>query len=455
MDIEQKFLSFEVNYDLFNLEIQNIHIWDFVRYNILEKIKSEKRYNTAKNKPAKVNFWPHFYQFRAILSNISLYTIPQQNTDILILNHGRRIKDDNSVFADIYTDLIDAELRFRERDTLSLEFPVKYLHHSPHKTENLIYLDILDALSGLSRFNFFINLSKAEKENIHELESVLNEGFQTNIDLVQIFTNAVRKYRTIKSRIRQSLEKTNPKCLLEKKIFIQEANKKNITTIELQHGAVGLKHIAYVYPQNYNITSFANILLTWGTFWQENIRVPRNAKFMTGGFPFLEHKLKKQRRREDLMYSNVLVISQWTIGVDLLEYITHLARINPEIKFHFKLHPLEYENKNMYLTKVVDLNIHVYTSDINSYDFYEFCGIQMGVHSTLLFEGLAFNAITYVVPLPGHQEIISLGCDKFIFLENLEPFIMNISNDRHMEDSSDIWAHNALQKTVQIIEDHI
>ncbi|MFK8060275.1 MAG: hypothetical protein AB8B78_09315 [Polaribacter sp.] len=458
--IEKKFLDFEKSNSLFEFEIQGIKIWDFIRYKTLEDIKKKKArtiYSNSRSKK-KYMFSLLFKQFIKILLNFNKYTI-KSKSDFLFLNHPRRIHF-NDFYEDIYTDDIIDKLNEDNYKTLTIEMPINFSHLKPSKTKKIKYLDILDLGSGFSNYLFWYNLSKEEKESIKFYKKEIKRIFLVDIDLIKAFTNSLRKYKFLYPRVNKIIKKVNPRCLvsvdaysIEKKMFIRSASQSNIPTIELQHGAIGFDHIAYYYNKDLTTDTFPKYLFVWGESWQKCIKLPVNAKSIITGFPYMQKKQKIKRDKTYDSENNILVISQWTIGLELISFINKLALIQKTYNFHYKLHPLEFEEKEHYKSLVETTNIKIYSDEKDTYDFFDFCSIQIGVHSTLLFEGAAFNLKTFVVPLSGYRSIMAVPDSGFILLKTIYHFD-KIKYESTINNSlvNPLWKDNALENTIKEIK---
>lgn len=159
---------------------------------------------------------------------------------------------------------------------------------------------------------------------------------------------------------------------------------------EIQHGLTALTDRAYNFPdvclqQSHPAQHYLpDIFLTFGDFWAENVRIP--ARKVPIGFPLLAESVA---RLADVQANSqhVLVISQWTISERLVEVVAQAARMLPNYRFLYKLHPRE---AHLPFDALRDLpNVELVTSG-NVHDWIARCGIVVGYNSTVVAETLAF-----------------------------------------------------------------
>ena len=169
--------------------------------------------------------------------------------------------------------------------------------------------------------------------------------------------------------------------------LVQAANEMGIKTIEIQHGTMGRRHIAYNYSPGEYIF-FPKYLLVWGAFWRDTTRLPIPSEncFVTG-FPFLEKNIGGVQHEKQY---DVLFISQITIGEQMLGYAKALAESHPEWSMVYKLHPSEVSKVQEWQEYFRGTGIKLeYKSDL--YTELRKAKVVVGVYSTSLFEALAFG----------------------------------------------------------------
>ncbi|MBZ0281664.1 MAG: hypothetical protein K8L97_13075 [Anaerolineae bacterium] len=163
------------------------------------------------------------------------------------------------------------------------------------------------------------------------------------------------------------------------------------SVVELQHGMVALTDRAHNFPalcfqsEHPARAYLPDIFLTFGDFWAENVRIP--AQKVPIGFPLLAESVA---RLADIQANpqDILVISQWTISKQLVEVVAQAARMLPDYRFMYKLHPREAHLPFDALRGLP--NVELVTSG-NVHDWIARCGIVVGYNSTVVAETLAFT----------------------------------------------------------------
>jgi hypothetical protein len=106
----------------------------------------------------------------------------------------------------------------------------------------------------------------------------------------------------------------------------------------------------------------------------------------------------------------LLVLSQSSIGVRLAELVAQCAPALAArgFKVVYRLHPNEVHGWERRMPQLRHSSIEVCTGNTPLYTALERAHVQLGVYSTALFEGLAFNVKTLVARLPGSEGMARL-----------------------------------------------
>lgn len=450
-----KFISFEEQENLFDLRINDILIWDYVRFDIYKAIRKQKSNQTYTIKSQEDKSFKTVFvilkQILFVLTHIQAFRINKKK-EILVLGHSRRIKT-GKYFKDIYTDDV-VEVLGEKNTILTLEHPINQSHKRPVEIDNIKYLDRI--ILGYGFFNFFnsVKVSIHEIEQMNILQLRIKEEFGSDINIERIIKTAVNKYRSSYPRIEKIINTVSPKVLIAvnaynfyNKIFLEIANSKQISTIELQHGAFGSEHIVYNYPKAINPISFPKYFFAWGNYWHKNAALPEQITVVNTGFPYINCKqlgISKALKQQE---NNILVLSQWTIGFELMNYINDFAKHAPQYSFIVKLHPLEFDALDKFKAIANYDNITFVTSEKTVYELFAECKTQIGVYSTALVEGLAFNLRTLIIPLEAYKtysDLISSG--NMHLVKNYNDFQKIIKTNNEKIDIKNIWEENALER---------
>jgi hypothetical protein len=222
---------------------------------------------------------------------------------------------------------------------------------------------------------------------------------------------------------RRFLERVNPEVVVlivgySKETLIEVCKEKNITVVELQHGIIYSGHFGYSYSGDRTKDMFPDYLLTWGEFWSKDVEFPIPDDYVIPvGYPYLEKSRKEYNnavRREQILF-----ISQGTIGEQLSKFALEVEQ-HPNIDYNviYKLHPGEYDRWRKEYPWLINTNIRVIdNSGPSLYNLFDESRAQVGVGSSAIYEGLAFELETYVYDCPGSealQPLIDDGSAKLI-----------------------------------------
>ena len=439
------FIEFEYNFNLHRRKIQGVYIWDYIRkevYNqINDELLEERTIKSEKENPLR----SIFTQIKETLYRVwhSYKYQVTQNCDILFLGHPRR-KKVGKYYWDIYCDAIinkiDDQCSYNYFET-----PFRGQHFHPSLTDNILYLDYLNiALKLLPYFKTKV-IDHNEFKKIKYIEHLLFKNFNKNVDLKVIIRKYLNRYEFVQRSIRKLLDITNPRALIVvdsynfiRKLFVEKANERNIPTIELQHGTVGKYHMGYNYYPGTEINSFPKYFFAWGKYWIMNTTFPVGTKVKVTGFPYFEKKLRESNNSKvQKSEKNILVISQWTVGFQIFNFINNLAEHISDYNIFYKLHPAEYSEKYNYKNRTISNNISIITDEYDLYDLFKTCKFQIGVYSTALIEGFEFGLKTFILPLPGHEIYSDLLNKEFIVVNEKNTFIDNLSDTRLKNQYSD------------------
>jgi hypothetical protein len=173
--------------------------------------------------------------------------------------------------------------------------------------------------------------------------------------------------------------------------------------VELQHGVINKYHLGYSFPGASRIKrTFPDYLFVFGEFWKHVAEYPiEKERIFSVGYPYLESELKKYPTVKK--QNQVLFISQGTIGKEMSKFASELSeRENFPFSIAYKLHPGEYSRWRKEYPWLLKAKLRVIDDDqIPLYGLFAESNIQIGVHSTAIFEGLNYGLRTFLLDLPG------------------------------------------------------
>ena len=401
VNLFEKFIELEDKYNFFEIKINNIKIWQYIRFSccakILEELTGVRTTNKENRKKiicqSKKDINEYFKRNEFLLRKKTL----------LIINHPRRVKDGK-----IYKCFVtDAFLKSIKSSYYVFEDSYEGKHYQPVPTKNIKYRNINNLQNWIS-YN-----DKNDREKIKtvvkkiikcfEKELLIQFGVKLNKYIFELIDNTLRMifYGRLYAKI--ILRLIRPKAVLiavhynvYNQALIEVAKEMKIPTIELQHGRIGESHAAYNFINIRNIETFPDYVFVYGNYEKEIPRYPiTKEQIFAIGYPELEQKaeyykkIKKENKRKVVTF-----ISSPTDGNIISKYAIEFAKRTKEkdFKIIYKLHPSEYNTwKEQYLN-LTEYKISIVNS--NLHDIYYYLGHSdyvIGISSTVLFEAMMFN----------------------------------------------------------------
>ena len=408
-EVVESFLELELKYDLLDLKPNGIPVWERIRWRALREVL--KGVNIINQPHEYINTsWKSYHKAgKGLLKNIiSKNPYMPTKCDIAFFGHPRRKLLDDGYWWDLYCDPIQNNIDY---STIHFEGPRGLQHKKPPKTDRIKYLDVLKYTAALKRKAGItdIKLDDRIKDTVEKAENNIKDKYSIKVHFNELIENELNKHFSEKSLYDKLLSIVSPEILVTvpgygAETLLESASDSDITTIELQHGVITSSHLGYSYKGARDKKVFPDYLFIWGDFWSEGVEFPiSDEKVIPIGYPFLSQQINK--------YSNVatkdaiLFISQSTIGEELSKFALEVDK-NDRVDSNiiYKLHPGEYNRWRQEYPWLVDSNIEVVdSSDPPLYKLFALAHTQVGVGSTALFEGLAFNLNTYIYDLPGRE----------------------------------------------------
>lgn len=398
--IIDKFLKFEENKNLFNLNICGIKFWHIIRFRIYSEI-IRKINKTQINHPKKKTSYLILLDLKNLLTSIYKSPFFLRNKRTIIFNHPRKVINENGFYECKYTEYLT------NHDAYVFEAPFQDRHLRPTKTKNLYYLDTILYLGRIgSMLGLLRQLKNKDDNTLHDLKKSILEEF--NIEILNLHSLALKltfKHLTISYLARLILKRIKPMQIITTVAysdinmpFIEQAKKLGIKTIEVQHGIMGKEHVAYNFLRKQNLNWYPDEIWVWNEFWATNSRFPiSNEKIKIKGFPFLE-KFISVKDKQNTQKKQILIISQGPFSNKLMDLTLKLnSKIDNSIfTVAFKPHPSEVEaDKNKFI-KLSNNGIKI-ISETNIYKTFDESYAQVGVNSTALFEGIEFGLKTFIL----------------------------------------------------------
>jgi hypothetical protein len=395
--ILEDFLRFEEKYSAFELRIEGIPIWERVRKQVYSKITSNSGDSTERKdgldriKAAKgISLWiKNFVHKNPYFSG---------KHDYLFWGHQRRKLQDDGQWWDIYFDPIYEEI---DLDHVHLEVAHWTDHLTPAKTRNLRYID-MPVYTGTIARELFASRYSIDPESVstlRSLEGALKRKFDTPIELLTMVREKLVQRKVRKPLYRLLLNRIQPKIVVltvsyHRETFIEVCKDMNIPVVELQHGIIRPHHLGYSYPNNRSKHTFPDYLLVFGDYWKNTVEFPIPPEnIYSVGYPYLD--MMNEQYSSCKSTDQVIFISQPHIADQLTQFAVKFEEIS-DFSSVYKLHPHEYENWEKRFPHLKRSPIQVVTHEPRLYRLLSESTVQVGVNSTVLYEGLKFNLETFI-----------------------------------------------------------
>lgn len=389
------FCRLEKEMNMFELQVDSVYYWQLVRVYLMKYITKHEQ--TAINLSLKTPYLKRLamnivnaIRQKRLLSNM-------KETDILIARphvaypREKGIKEREFDFADIAKiyrtlDIYALGEYSKYNKNLFFDFSIPELSVIAWKIKR----KVLGAKKTDSEDEKRIRLFLSKISRIYDCEipyCIVEKQIQHE---VQTF-NRYKKY------MKKILLRTKPKLILLSTYYDDHmyplacaAGDLGITTVEIQHGLIN-SHEAYWYEDVSSLGKYLpDYLFTYGTWWNENIKMPDCTKAVAVGYPFLEAQINFEKKTEQFMLA---VFSSPATGVVLSKFVVENIKtlLLNNVKVIYKLHPVEYmvwRREYPWLAECKE--IQIIDDETNVYEILNHADMAIAVNSTVLYEAVSY-----------------------------------------------------------------
>lgn len=437
------FLRFEAEENLFEETIDGVHFWERIRSNIEARIRHETGIHVndseiGSESVEEVSMSEDLSNKYRIVQN-ALFDAPiwESNVDVLFWGSGRREKQPNGNWWDIYFDPIIENI---DAQSLYLEIPGSVPGHRtnpPVQTEQVRRLEFVRLFSWLLRQVRSGELSPEARKCTQEIEFEIERRFDTSVDVTGIVQEELAQRTARYPVYRLLLKRVDPTLVVLppfRETFVEVCREFNIPVVKYQTVLPSRYATNIHYPGSRTKRTFADYFLSWGEFWSERIEYPidRN-QIYTVGYPHIE---RSRQRYSDVEESEQIVfLSQPTIGEQLSRTATELSERAIDAEIVYKVHPRESEVWRKAYPWLVDSEVQVAGHGMKPlYEIFAESTVQVGGYSTALFEGMYFGLETHIVDVPGTCHIEDLIERGHVTLNSdVDELYGNIAGDADIE----------------------
>jgi hypothetical protein len=464
-DTFEAIFQMEEEMDLFNQKIDEVYFWELIRFNIVRIIVQNLGYQGQAHTQLDFNA---NYLIRKISNSIK--NIFQKNpflsssVDYLFVGHPRRKLMEDGLWWDIYCDPIIENLKNKRRCAL-LEYPHLNNHSIPSKTTNIYYLDFVIFIGGVWKTfrSNHINFKIKDKLKITAIEDQIKAKLGIVIRLEKLIFDSIKTQKIMVAIYTHLLKSLKPKIVIflvsygyGNEIFINACKNFGVPTVELQHGMLSRYHAGYSFPnKKAGKKSFPDYFFTFGDYWNKKVKYPISDKNVYSvGYPLFEIEFFKYKN--NVKRNQILFISQGTIGKQLSKFAVELSKMEDfPLKIVYKLHSGEVARWKKEYPWLKNSEVRVVDDTKSLYELLAQSKILIGVYSTAIYEGLGMGLKTFLVNLPGAENMDDLVESKAVIkVDSVKNFIKkyNSTYENRIILSSYFFKPNAIANIEDVLK---
>lgn len=410
--VQELFTSLENDKDFFSVRVKNIPIWEVMRYQVYVKIMNIIGLYEPSYTIKKESFRNRFTRLiKATFKALKHNPFYSKQKDIFFLGLARRKLEEDGLWWDIFCDPIIDNLKLQH---IYVEDWYLGIHKTPAKTKPIYYMDIIRVTASLIKIFYrpFFKLNKLEISQIKEMEEAIYEKFSFKLNLLDTVKEILLdRYATLPF-FKLLLKKIKPKLVFliasyGNEVFIEACKYLKIKTVELQHGSITKYNYGYSFEkENAKKRLFPDYIFLFGDYWKDSVKYAiESSRVIPVGYPYFEFqksKIPNTNRR-----NKITIISQKRLGARFSKIAIEVAdKYSDKYEVCLKLHPREYSTWIDDYPWLHDKKVTVVDSDNPPlYKLLSESIAQIGVYSTALFEGLSLGCQTFLVDLPGVEQL--------------------------------------------------
>jgi hypothetical protein len=419
------FIAYEERAHLFDRTALGVRYWQFIRHDVfqetLQALAVAERAHLRVEELPLASWLPE--QLRRLPSTLarSLWW-PLPRAELLVANHPRHVAWRGRSVCPYTQPLLDASAR--SRVVLEGQFQGRYAPAVPGQPTAYVDLSLIAGHLQLTAADVAgTGISALELAELEEIRAGLISALGAappSAALARRQRTAVAAWRGLSGRYARLLDRVQPRLILVvigyrlvHQVLTVVAHTRGLAVAELQHGTLGPAHPAYNFAPGRRPESFPDQLLLFGALWRTATPGLPLAPEATPaiGYAWLELQRARFARRSPARPRRLLFLSQRSIGSALSRIAVQLRELCPEAELHitYRLHPSEHAGWRDAYPELARSGIEVQTADQTPlYAAQCDSDWQAGVYSTALLEGLAFGLPTYVVTLPGSEQLSAI-----------------------------------------------
>ena len=424
-DICEEIWALEKEFNLLDITINDLKIWQLIRMHIFMKINMKKGIFTQAH-TTKYGMKDKLMGLPSQVKSFIFYNpfFGKKQLDILILDHPKKQKVEGE-YIDVYTKYFIDDLQKDNTNFEVIEMPHMHKHISKPEVFRK-HSDAVNLLASLVRPFIEISVEKEVEQVLQSASEKLNAQLGLNIDLLSECLFFTKRYASQRIFIQKVLQRKLPKQMFVVVGYgyanwIQVAKELGIETIEFQHGLLSPYNLGYNFPNSKKgtVDTFADKLYIWKDFWRDMSHYPITDDSIIV-YPF-HFSILEQEKYGSITKNekNITVISQGTITEKLAKMVLQNMDYLKGYNINYKLHPGEFDRWKNYspLLKLSKYpNVTMIKDEIPLYQLFASSQYVIGVYSVALFEAMDFGCKVLVADIAG-AELVKPMIDSGIFIK--------------------------------------
>lgn len=441
-DFTNMFIEMEAQSNLFEIVIDDLLIWQFIRTMVFEDLRKPNIIKiVAQNDNVKRSD-----DSRLNIEKISEFFFHNQyffgKKDIIFLNHPRKIQE-NNFYVCKYTDELIKSSKYSYYVLEHGYFGFGYSHFKPNEIKNVRFIGREYFFKRLYRKEYNINeIKKAARQIYSIIKAYFGEGvpkdfessvYRQIIKFISLWQGKEKYFSFIFKQVRPKIIILTNEYNLLNESLIYCAKKEGIPTVGLQHGLIGSSHSAYNYPEKMKnkVKIFPDYFFVWGDYHKKGVRWPIDEeKVISTGFAYFEKKKEDiEKKLIGNKYSDKKTVLFISGGRALAEVAIKLSTVLDAAKYNlvFKLHPTEITGWKECYPEMEGSTVYVnddYNAELYGLILSSDCIICTG--STCAIEAVAFGKKTIIAKVGDYDLNLPLVNEGLAYLTESELVIADI-----------------------------
>lgn len=383
MDPFEVFKKIEIQEDVQSIKVGNEELWPIIRLKVFEELRNQSGIRSRSVK----------FSFSTLRVFLSVFFFGFKN--IFFLFKADKwvfsASDRRKKFKDLYHDRVVEDLLEIFPNSLLIENPLPLGKH--YKFEEIPCDRVLGQtiLYALSYFvSVFVKVKIENEVKLIEIIDKLNLKFNYR----KIYSQYRGQYLLTKVMLRfAKVQEVYMVYTGSSYGYIQAFKERGIRVIELQHGVINEKHLAYNLFKKFNKVYYPDYLYTFGiserkVFNDNNFFINRN-HVIPVGYSFLDKSMSFNngtRTNFKGKYEKIVAFSfQEPFAKFSIDFLIECANIMPQVAFLLVLRNPDYQ------TLLQTPENLIIDPAINIYNAFDICDIHSTINSTTVLEALFFG----------------------------------------------------------------